>query len=757
MIIPIRTRKTRKIFRGYDFRLLFCLVCFAIAPPDLYSQSARDFVTPPLQYKPRPLWFWNNVTVTPEGITEQMQNLRDKCGYGGLGILPFGANFKPKYLEDDYFKVYGVALENAKKLGMKLCLYDEYGFPSGSAGAINGDEIPRFKNAFPDATIHRLDKLEETVTYPGEYARALPEGTLMSIVAMDSLTNKRIDLTNKVSEGRITWKVQPGTWKIMIFVCVTDGDPNVDYLDPDAVDKFIGMVHQQYYNRFKEYFGTTIDGIFYDEPTMYRAAGRMWTPRFNEWFEEKYGYSPTIDYPALWYDIGDDTQAARNSLFGFRTELYAKGFMKRIQDWCDTHGGITATGHQDNEDMKNPVSISGDLMKCYQYQDIPGIDRIGGGASRPSEKYYKLISSVAYNWDKQLVMSETYGDMGNLSWKEIYAIAMEQYTKGINYLIPHAAWYDNQKVTFLPELSYRNPLYADGLPNYSTFIGRLNVLLQTKGRHVADVAMLYPIASLQGSHYLDGPLGYYAGGVAIAEDNYADLGELFSTDICCDFTWLHPDVLDERCKVAGNTLKLTNKVNYEKYKVIVIPAHQTIRWSNLKKIKQFYDNGGKVIAIGTLPTRSAEFSKDVRAAIREIFGVQMDNQRKYIVSDSVTIHKNAKGGEAVFLTTPDAAKIRQCIETMIPLRDVKMEKGSKLRYIHKVTDTSNIYYFANITMDNIDDTVILRGKIEPELWDPHTGKVSKAEYIHLSEGGEELTKVKIQLAGNHSCFLVAKP
>ena len=106
---------------------------------DSGNTSLHDFVTPPLQYKPRPLWFWNNVTVTPEGISEQMLNLRDKCGYGGLGILPFGSNFKPKYLEEDYFKVYGVALENAKKLGMKLCLYDEYGFPSGSAGAINGD------------------------------------------------------------------------------------------------------------------------------------------------------------------------------------------------------------------------------------------------------------------------------------------------------------------------------------------------------------------------------------------------------------------------------------------------------------------------------------------------------------------------------------------------------------------------------------------------------------------------------------------
>ena len=60
----------------------------------------------------------------------------------------------------------------------------------------------------------------------------------------------------------------------------------------------------------------------------------MWTDRFNEKFQAAYGFSPTPYYPALWYDIGPETQAARNYLFGFRSELYASGYMKTFQDWC---------------------------------------------------------------------------------------------------------------------------------------------------------------------------------------------------------------------------------------------------------------------------------------------------------------------------------------------------------------------------------------------------------------------------------------
>ena len=98
-------------------------------------------------------------------------------------------------------------------------------------------------------------------------------------------------------------------------------------------------------------------------------------------------------------DIGPETEAARNYLFGFRTELYASAFPKVIQEWCEKHG-ITATGHQDQEEVVNPVSVAGDLMKCFKYQDIPGVDKIGG--DRPAERFYKVISSAAYNWDKAL-------------------------------------------------------------------------------------------------------------------------------------------------------------------------------------------------------------------------------------------------------------------------------------------------------------------------------------------------------------------
>jgi hypothetical protein len=856
------------------------VLCVTVTAVSCLADIKDDFANPPLKFRARPLWFWNDAAVTSSGVGDQLLGSRDRAGYGGLAPLPFGPNFTPKYLSKEYFELYGETVKQARELGMFITLYDEYGFPSGSGGANMGDGIPRFKDKHPTATLRRLDKHEDIVSGPAVYAKPLPAGTLMSLVAMNTATLERVDLTAKVGGDAIAWNVPAGSWKIMTFVCVLDGDPNVDYLEPEHVTKFIDMVYQPYYDKFGKDFGSTIGGAFYDEPTLYRAQGRTWTDRFNEKFRAVHGFSPTSYYPALWYDIGPETQAARNYLFGFRSELYAAGYVKTIQDWCAAHGGVPLLGHQDQENVKNPVGISGDLMKSYRYQDVPGIDKIGW--NNDPEGYYKIVSSVANNWDKAQVMTETYGAMGNLSWNQLYSVVMDQYAKGINNIIPHGVWYNLDQINYLPELSHRNPLYADGLPAYNTYIGRLNVLLQAPGRHVADIAVLYPISTLQAGYRFDGPLTPYVGGVDIPEADYIHLGELLSTKVCRDFTYLHPATLDKRCAVAADTLKLKNKVNHEDYKVVILPGHKTIRWSNLKKIKEFYDHGGKVIATGQLPDKSAEFGHDadVVATIHEMFpkvehqilatansewrgsgayeamkaidgsldthwapseedakewwlAVDFDIPRTFNTtrireesnrvsayeiqywngSDWITcasgtklgadkvdmfeqvtasrvrmaingassghpairefeVHHNdgpnlahsgalivqqgAHGGRTIYLNTPNESSLRQVLDEALKVYDVDMMGDRKLRYIHRVMDDTEIYFFANLDDRKTETTVRLRGKFTPELWDPHTGSVTVPEFTNAIEYDQPVTRVKLNLGPVRSCFIIAR-
>ena len=88
------------------------------------------------------------------------------------------------------------------------------------------------------------------------------------------------------------------------------------------------------------------------------------------------------------------------------------------------------------------------------------------------------------------------------------------------------------------------------------------------------------------------------------------------------FTWLHPEVLDQKCRVDHQTLSLPNRVHPGRFSVLVLPGHKTIHWSSLKRIREFYERGGSVIATGQLPSKSAEFGhdQDVVRTIKTLFG-----------------------------------------------------------------------------------------------------------------------------------------
>ena len=423
----------------------------------------------------------------------------------------------------------------------------------------------------------------------------------------------------------LEYTVPAGNWKVMAFMCVTDNRDGMDYLSRESVAAFIEITYEEYYKRFKKYFDNgTITTAFFDEPSFWPAGGRtpygaeggrFWTPGFNEDYATFFEENPVLDYPAMFMDIGEDTAAARNRLMYVRTELFTHNYIGQVNEWCQEHG-IELTGHMLFEEWTNPVGVEGDLMKVFREQAIPGVDVINNYGY--SQEAYKVISSSAYNWDKGKVMSESFGVFGDKTMDSIYKSAMDQFAKGINLIIPHAVWYDDdpQYVTYVPELSYRDENYGPHLRELGDYLARSQTLLQ-EGRHVADIAMLYPIDDLEAAFlFNDDPNNP-------AHADYMQVGELLSLSARRDFTYLHPDVLADRCTVEGGVLRLNNDVNFEEYKVFVLPGCEVIDLASLQKIKDFYDAGGKVIATTKLPHKGTDPADDqkVRAIIEEIFGV----------------------------------------------------------------------------------------------------------------------------------------
>jgi hypothetical protein len=723
--------------------LLSALFLVDAAFAQMTAVETEKFADPPLELKSRPLWFWNKPGTTPGDIQEIMTQSRERSGYYGFGILP--AVEQEMYLTEAYFTNYGVALETASKLGMKMCLYDEYWFPSGSAGG-------QFAKRFPNLVMKRLDMLAIDTKGPSNQATPMPQGISMGVAAMNLQTFERIDISAFVSDGKLVWNVPAGQWKIFFFTCVPEGNI-MDYMNREATEAFLRITHEEYFKRFSKHFGTTIDSVFYDEPTLYRNQGRAWTETFNKQYSKKYGKSPVTLYPALWMDVGPDTASARVALLGFRAELFATEYIGAMDDWCRKHQ-VRLTGHMDQEQVENVSLISGDLMKVFEHQAMPGVDEVF--AFMRTQRAYKLISSSAYNWDKESVMSETYGGIDKMPVAMLYRMGMDLYAKGINLMVPHAVWTDPKHIIFQPELSWRDATYGPALAEYNRWIGRLNLML-TGGRHVADIAVLYPVAALQaGSRFDAGPP--YEGGPSIPEADYMKLGEMLSLDIRHDFTYLHPEVLTGRCSIEGRNLLLNNKLHAEKYRVLILPGAATAYAENVAKARQFFDAGGQVIATTKLPVHSSEYGRDasLRSDISHMFGVSGD----YAGQETI-VKTNAAGGKACFIPSLDAARLRTALGRACAVFDVAFDavpslKDGNFSYIHLSRSNREVYFLANSSMTPIDTTITLRGRLELEQWNPHTGAQAKMDYRIAEEAGQGVSRTKLHLDPGSSMFLVGK-
>ena len=81
----------------------------------------------------------------------------------------------------------------------------------------------------------------------------------------------------------------------------------------------------------------------------------------------------------------------------------------------------------------------------------------------------------------------------------------------------------------------------------------MHTILQNEDRFVAEIAVLYPIHTMQGDHRFDGPLDPYRGGVEIPYLDYVQLGQMLTDGLGRDFEWLHPEVLADRCTAVSYT------------------------------------------------------------------------------------------------------------------------------------------------------------------------------------------------------------
>lgn len=119
----------------------------------------NNFISPDVSNAPVYIWVWNDIC-NREIIDEQLEEMQ-KLGIRAFYILPepkefrpdsMPTNLSPEYLTEEYFDLCAYAIDKGTALGMNCWIYDEGGWPSGSACGKVVKDHPEFASGgnYPD-------------------------------------------------------------------------------------------------------------------------------------------------------------------------------------------------------------------------------------------------------------------------------------------------------------------------------------------------------------------------------------------------------------------------------------------------------------------------------------------------------------------------------------------------------------------------------------------------------------------------------
>jgi hypothetical protein len=672
-----------------------------------YSELMCNWKNPPKIYKPVQIIH----QYMPEKINdvEAYLNEAELRGLGGFvvnveGNVESSDPFLSYLIDEKSWKTLNQFVTMARQKHFRIWLYDEKGYPSGSAGQWVYEENPEFQISGV------ISQTEETKGGKGEMI--LDRGDVLSITAIPYYLgglefNKQVTLERNLNTRSVTWDLPEGDWKIIAFIHkkldwqTMSGKPYVDLLNPLVTQKFINLTHQ----RYKEQLGTElfeqIDAIFTDEPAFaVNGAGGVnegyplvpWTNDLGEKFYEKYGYSIAGQLPKLFFETIEPFQQIRIDYWKLISRMLEDSYFKQIGDWC-SENKIDFTGHIFGEEaLARQMGTCGDMFGVLRHMQMPGVDRLYS-TNTEDVTAEKTASSVAHLLGRDRVMSESGCHYEINRWKTPYDIwdivnsGTHQYILGVNTI---ASYYKIDEISDSDRAMYQQ------------YMGRLGSML-TGAKHIAPVLIHIPMTGIWANYqpkaerYWEyGPgftsVGQTAGVIEI-ETQY---GMLLRNMM--DSQWGF-DLIDDRglleCTVDENKKISTENDEYATLLVFDVGFFESEIEERIEKI---INEGGKVIII-----------QNNKNLLSPVF-------KKY--KSKISIAENW-------------SKVSQLLEFSIE-RDFKLkEKNNNIWYRHVENLNSDIYFIYNRSLKVQNIHLEIKENDNFKKMDPLTGKIDELNITKL--------------------------
>ncbi|MCX6344670.1 MAG: glycosyl hydrolase [Armatimonadetes bacterium] len=667
------------------------------------------FVEPPAGYGEAPFYWWLGDPLTKERLAWQLEQFKG-MGISGLQINyahsdqggnSWGLTYPsdPPLFSKEWWNLVKWWSGECKKQGIAISLSD---YTLGIAGqGYWMDEIlaqdPKMRGSNLEINIKQIKGGEI-------YIADLPENLIGAAAykVMDAkiVPASGIDLRPFIIGRNLKWDAPAGDWQVAAaFSRVIQN--SVDPINP----KTGPMIIEKFFGRFEKNLpgegGRGLNFFFSDELN-FGIGGNLWSDRFASEFQKRKGYDIVPKLAAIFEDIGPETPKIRLDYRDVMVALSEEAYFEPVFRWHYDRGMIYGCDHGGRG---TDVTEFGDYFRTQRWMTGPGCDQPQLSADIVKNK---VASSIAHLYERPRTWLEGYHSSGwGASSAQITDATFKNFVMGQNLLSLHGLYYSTHGGfwEWAPPCNHFRMPYWALMKVWMKAIRRLSYLM-SQGIHRCDVAIIYPVASVEAG--MDG-------GAAVG--TAFDTGRrLYEQGI--DFDYMDHESL-ARAKVIGNELQVSGEV----YKVLVIPAMKAVRDSTIKKALEFKRAGGIVIALGALPEASDRAGRDdpeLNAIVKETFGESASIFDDLIKTIQTSIKRDFISTEPCYVNHRKIGK-----------RDVYMVVGAN----------KGSEYFFNA-----------KGKVE--LWDPWTGNTTP---IYQAKAIEHGTKIAMPLGPNEAQLIVFTP
>jgi hypothetical protein len=753
------------------------------------EQLKKSFLNPPDSVRPGVYWYFMDGNLSREAITADLESMKE-AGIGNVIFLEVNVGIprgKVDFLSKEWLELFTHIEKEAKRLGINITLGLGPGWTGSGGPWVNPGQSmqhlisstqevdgpvklkitlpkPELKKpyfgedgltkelklkrdafyedvavlAFPTPLVpSSIENINEKALYYREpysskqgVKQFLPAPANYKSTPDHSAIDKSgiINLTNLLQpDGTLNWDVPTGKWTIMRFGRANNGAvtrpapiPGVGF----ECDKFDTVAFNEH---FKEFIGKLIPessslskqnkgGLTTLHMDSWEMGSQNWSSDFRKEFQRRRGYDPLLYFPVYAGRVVGSYEMSERFLWDLRLtaqELVIEYHAQHVKKVGQRYGlNLSIEPYDMNPTADLDLGAVADIpmgefwnkglgyntsFSCIEATSIAHI------LGRP------VVQAEAFtsDWDKEKFISFP-GNMKNQSdWA---------FCTGINRFVFHTFAHKPYGDQLRPGMTMggygvhwdRGQTWWPMVSAYHKYVSRCSFLLQ-QGRTVADILYLTPEGA---PHVFRPPASAMVGNDTIPDRRG------YNFDGCS------PNMLIADASVKDHQIVFSSGATY---KLLVLPAFETMTPELLEKIKTLVSDGA--ILVGTPPHKSPslvhypECDNIVQSTAIQLWGS---------LKTPETIRERTFGMGKIYwggkLSQHDAMELYPNYDATAKLlkqMGVVEDFGStgSLRYTHRKNDHLDIYFVSNRTDQAVSaDCVFNVKESNPALWNPMTGE-----------------------------------